>query len=268
MQQNISESISPPNTPSSPKKVDDLNAYIEDPKPGLPEMKRIKRDNTSWNFDLTSKLITLRLTKYRADFENCGTHNRDRNKVWMLITEELGVSIKAGDVSKKYRDLYSQYNTKKAIENRSGEGSCPWLYMPVFDAHTGGNIEESPPGKIEVGGGLPADLLSALDDLDKSSDDLFAQDSTKKSKVGFKRLTTRKESFEKAEKVKDLQILALEGYVQTLRGEDFPSEIKKELEIKMENNHNDLKKEIKEIKDSFKEDFSQMFAMMKGYMGK
>ena len=68
--------------------------------------------------------------------------------------------------------------------------------------------------------------------------------------------------------MKDLQILALEGYVQTVKGDDVSSGIKKELETKMENNHNDLKKEIKEIKDSFKEEFSQMFTMMKGYMGK
>ena len=74
---------------------------------------------------------------------------------------------------KKFRDMMSQYTSKKQPENRSGGGASSWIYMPIFDAHTGGELGENPSGKIEVGGCLPACLLSVLvaeDRLDMASD--------------------------------------------------------------------------------------------------
>ena len=39
--------------------------------------------------------------------------------------------------------------------------------MSIFDTHTGGELEENPLGKIEVGGCLPASLLSVLEKEDR-----------------------------------------------------------------------------------------------------
>ena len=61
------------------------------------------------------------------------------------VEAELGFDLRANIISKKYRDLYSTYNTKKAIENRSRKGSVKWQYLKVFDSYTSGNIEDNSP---------------------------------------------------------------------------------------------------------------------------
>ena len=96
--------------------------------------------------------------------------------------------------------------------------------MPVFDADTGKywriSISES-----KCGGGFPADLESALDDLDKGCDYLFAQNATKKKNWSLKDWKPVKRVW-KIWKVKDLQILVVEGYAKKLVEIMFPLKLK------------------------------------------
>ena len=69
-------------------------------------------------------------------------------------------------IGDKYRDLLSTYKTKKALSNRSGNGSVNWKYLNVFDEALGGGIEIDRPGKVEAGGALPPILNDFLDEED------------------------------------------------------------------------------------------------------
>ena len=116
---------------------------------------------------LTVSLITLRNNeRYKALFaqtdKNCGAKNR----LFGRIGEEMGIGLEAAVIGDKYRDLLSTYKTKKALSNRSGNGSVNWKYLDIFDEALGGDIEIDHPGKVEAGGALPPIHNDLLDEED------------------------------------------------------------------------------------------------------
>ena len=78
----------------------------------------------------------------------------------------MGIGLEAAVIGDKYRDLLSTYKTKKAMSNRSGNGSVNWKYLDVFDEALGGDIEIDHPGKVETGGALSPILNDPLDEED------------------------------------------------------------------------------------------------------
>ena len=113
---------------------------------------------------MTVSLITLRNNeRYKALFaqndKNCGAKNR----LFGQIGEEMGIGLEAAVIGDKYRDLLSTYKTKKALSNRSANGSVNRKYLDIFDKVLGGDVEIYHPEKVEAGGALPPilnDLLS------------------------------------------------------------------------------------------------------------
>ena len=92
---------------------------------------RTKTRTSVWDFDLTVKLVQLRLGEFDSSFKACGSNVNDRTRSWEDISWFLGIGIKSSEVAKKFRDLNGQYTTKKIIENRSGSGSVNWFHMHV-----------------------------------------------------------------------------------------------------------------------------------------
>ena len=177
-----------------------------------------------WSYDLTCKLINLRLGKYRREFMKFSPNDRERSSVWDQINSDLGNPYNGKKVAKKFRDMHSQYTTKKQKENRSGGEGSTWIYMQVFDAHTGGELEEDPEGKKEVGGCLPPNLLSFLDEEDRK--DLTGDKMDIEQEVVCKSAKKRKETVKMRDKVEELQAITLGKYIESL---DDKKEQKKEL---------------------------------------
>ena len=94
--------------------------------------------------------------------KNCDAKNR----LFGQIGGEMGIGLEAAMIGDKYRDLLSTYKTKKALSNRSGNGSVNWKYLDIFDEALGGDIEIDHPGKVEVGGARPSILNDLLDEED------------------------------------------------------------------------------------------------------
>ena len=220
----------------------------------------------------------VEVDQYVTRFDDCGTNNRDRNKLWEELGAELGFDLRANIISKKYRYLYSTYNTKKAIENRSGEGSVKWQYLKVFDSYTGGNIEENSPGNIEIGGCLPHTLLDIIedsngdlkesnfdsihlcDDVDNmpllrvcNNDDVIMPPKRIK-KVGVKKA---------GDKFKALQIEALEVWVEILKSDNKKRASELDVDEKIERSKNELTDQIKEVEQNVKTQLSEMFEFIK-----
>ena len=110
------------------------------PKPQA-SMKSLKASTMgklrdSWSFDLTRKLINLRLGKYRHEFSKFSSNDNQITSVWEQISVDLGRQHTGQKAGKEFRDIMSQYTSKKQAENRSG-GGFSWIYMLIFDAHTG-----------------------------------------------------------------------------------------------------------------------------------
>ena len=123
-----------------------------------------------WTNAQTMELIELQNTRFRAIFllneKNCSK----KTKLWGQIGTILGVEHSSEKIGHKYRDLLSKFNTKKSIENRSGEGSVKWKYMDIFERHLGKDWCLDQPNKLEVGGVLPPDLIDLLDEEETLND--------------------------------------------------------------------------------------------------
>ena len=210
-----SEPIYPSDNPIQPP-LPDHSSLTPKPQPSIKSQKppTVGKLRDSWSFDLTRKLINLQLGKCRHEFSKFSSNDNQRTSVWEQISVDLGSQHTGQKAGKKFREMMSQYTSKKQAGNRSGEGASSWIYIPIFDADTGGELEEYPLGKVEVGGCLPASLLSGLEEEDRmdmtsdilDTDNVLTPRPVKKVNAAVARKT----------KSEDLQIMALDKYIVSL----------------------------------------------------
>ena len=158
-----------------------------------------------WTNAQTMELIELRNTRFRENVllneKNCSK----KTKLWGQIGTILGVKHSCEKIGHKYRDLLSKFNTKKRIDNRSGESSVKWKYMYIFERYLGKYWCLYQPNKLDVGCVFPPDIIDLLDEEETLNDSgnkgVNKLSVTKREKVITKR--------EEERKMNELQIKAL-----------------------------------------------------------
>ena len=94
-----------PTAPLTETEDQDSKAALDNISKCPPDHKTFSQARTRtsvWDFDLTVKLVQLRLGEFDSSFKACGSNVNDRTRLWEDISRSLGLSIKSSEVAKSF----------------------------------------------------------------------------------------------------------------------------------------------------------------------
>ena len=108
-------------SPLNETKDQDSKAVLDNISKCPPDHKTFSQARTRtsvWDFDLTVKLVQLRLGEFDSSFKACGSNVNDQTRLWEDISRSLGLSIKSSEVAKSF--VTSTANTLPKRRLRTG----------------------------------------------------------------------------------------------------------------------------------------------------